>query len=168
MPSCPECVTVTKNNSVSCKSCKRSFHWECTGLKSFEIKRHKDNPYKPWICTHYKENSCFECNLGFPNSNKESICCDVCQHWYHLECSNLSEDDFLQFCDLPNLFWSCPSCKKKTCGQCNLSTYNKQKVNCIVCKDSFHYVCAGIPKTNSSTKMFDTENWICNSCVKLF
>ena len=48
----------------------------------------------PWLC----------CKCGSDISDKESIGCDSCMEWVHLECAKLKK--------IPKTkFWYCPSCK---------------------------------------------------------
>ena len=93
---CKECASAAcDNDSTSCHKCKKLYHWHhCSGLSDYNIKLHKNNPYKPCWCGPCIDKYCFQCSKTFKDDNLDSICCDRCSFWYHRECSQLSEDEF--------------------------------------------------------------------------
>ena len=155
---CKWCVNVVcDDDSISCHRCEKKYHWICTSLSDYEIKLHRKNPYKPWRCEYCRENFCKHCDRSFA-TDLESICCDKCSFWYHFDCSNLSEIQFKQLSDNPDLPWTCSPCKRILCVNCNSSTHNKPRITCCLCHKLYHNVCVGLPK---SLKQSD---WLCNSC----
>ena len=150
---------VSDNDHICCQKCRKKHHWTCSKLSSYEIKLHKKNPYKPWRCDTCKEKYCKKCEKCFRPDNYESICCDNCSFWFHSTCSELGEDEFQYHSNNPDSTWFCPPCKGKLCICCKISTFRKSKVNCSVCNNLYHTVCAGLPKSKN-----DDSDWICHPC----
>ena len=92
---------------------KKIYHWTCSNLSNYEIKLHKKNPYKPWRCVSCVDRYCIDCNKTFSDVNLDSICCDKCSFWYHLNCSGLGVHDFEYLCNNSAMSWTCPPCKQK-------------------------------------------------------
>ncbi len=115
------------------------------------------NPYKPWRCVLCTEKYCFQCNKTTDNS--DSICCDKCSFWFHFKCSKLKLHEFNNLCNNSDQPWNCPPCIQKYCTRCNISTHNKPKTTCCLCKSLFHNVCVGLPKVK-----YDNSDWLCSSC----
>ena len=105
---------------------------------------------------------CIHCNRIFSVDNLDSVCCDKCSYWFHLECSNLNVNEFVHLCNSPDKSWTCPPCKHKMCVRCSVSTHNKPKISCSLCKNLYHNVCVGLPKSMKNTP--DTPDWFCNAC----
>ena len=157
---CKKCVApVCDDDSIGCQKCKKIYHWSCSDISEYNIKLYKRNPYKPWRCPSCTDKFCIQCDKAFPDDNLDSIFCDKCCYWYHRDCSELGPKEFEYLGNSPNVPWSCPPCKKKICVKCNISTFRKPKINCSLCKNVFHNVCAGLPK--SATQSSD---WFCTTC----
>ena len=70
---CQVCTSVVCDDFISCPKCKKSYHWDCSDLTKFEIKLHKNNPYKPWRCNPCKDKYCKQCDKVFSENNYESF-----------------------------------------------------------------------------------------------
>ncbi len=157
MKVCKQCTTaVYDDDPLSCQKCKKVSHFTCTRLSDYEIKLYKKNPYKPWRCATCVDKYCFHCNKT--TDNLDSICCDKCSFWFHQDCSNLEMHEFELFCNTPEKSWTCPPCKQKLCVRCNISTHNKSKTSCCLCKNLYHNVCAGLKSKNH------VSDWLCGIC----
>ena len=54
---------------------------------------------------------CCICNRDVMN-NHRAIACDHCMSWVHANCDTmLEQEDYVEFCDNPQLAYLCPSCK---------------------------------------------------------
>ena len=158
---CKECaIAVCDDDFIVCQKCKIPYHWTCSKLSSYEKKLHLKNPYKPWRCSFCIEKYCIHCSKS--TDNLDSISCDKCSYWYHLECSQLKTVEFEHMRNSPAETWTCIPCKRKLCVKCNLSTHNKPKTICCLCKNIFHNVCVGLPKSK-----IDHTGWFCDPCRKL-
>ena len=157
---CKECaIAVCDDDSIACLKCKKAYHWACSHLTDYEIKLHLRNPYKPWRCVSCVDKYCIHCNKILSIDNLGSVCCDKCSFWFHHECSGLDEHDFEHLCNTPDVLWTCPPCKQKICVRCNISTFNKPKTTCCLCKNLYHNVCVGLPKSKSNV-----SDWFCGRC----
>ena len=165
MPNCNSCKAPLQsdNDFLGCDKCRKRYHWHCTGLDKFTIKLHKKNPYKPWRCQICTEKYCFDCNKTFPNNSQDSICCDKCSNWYHLNCTEVSPKEFEYHCDNPTAKWICHKCTNNLCKKCDSSFYHKPKIKCCVCKYNYHFSCVKIPQTHKNDENFK-KNWICQTC----
>ena len=52
---------------------------------------------------------CVVCSVGV-KSNQKGICCDSCDRWIHLKCTNHSLSEYNAFCENPSLPYYCPDC----------------------------------------------------------
>ena len=152
------CLISEKNadDFISCSKCKKKFLWNCTNLNDYEIKLHKNNPYKPWWCKICLEKYCKKCKKIFPESNCTSISCDKCLYWYHLTCTCLEIAEFEYFQNNPTSNWNCKSCLEKNCKKCNLGTKFKKSIKCNICLNKYHIKCVGV--TDPS------PDWKCRDC----
>ena len=70
------------------------------------------------------------------------ICCSICNVWHHLNCTDLSREEFLQHTRNKNLYWECPKCVVYRCGKCSTVL---GKCGCILCNHFnkwFHKRCS--------------------------
>ena len=68
------------------------------------------NTYMPYSCPSCKVD--VKC--------VDSICCDKCNKWHHLKCTELSVSDF-EIYTLQKCFeWFCDSCKNDYCNKCEI------------------------------------------------
>lgn len=54
--------------------------------------------------------------------------------------------------------WGC-------CADINSSDINKEHINCIRCKKSFHFACQAIPEISADSEAY--RKWKCSSCISL-
>ena len=64
------------------------------------------------------KDTCLICKLtckSVPSNTKGSVCCSVCQHWYHPECAGVTDEEFqmcLKWKDLKGSdIWTCTACE---------------------------------------------------------
>ena len=164
---CHECKSPVPNepDHLSCDKCKKSYHWQCTKLEKHIIKLYKKNPYKPWRCPSCVDKYCIDCNKTFPENNLDSINCDKCSYWYHLNCSELSDQEFKSFLSNPSKKWVCKPCIKKYCKKCDISVHHKSKISCCLCHHTFHFSCVNLPA--SSKNDGTTDSWLCQNCTQI-
>ena len=94
--------------------------------------------------------TCGKCN-DIVFDNHKSICCDICNCWYHFKCSSLRNADFLSYCENIDKKWFCPSCTKGSLPFQSLS--DKQFGKCV----------GTIPQTEFTSNIFSfTKN--CSVC----
>ena len=65
---------------------------------------------------------CLKCSK-FVTNNQNGICCDICDHWFHLKCSSLSKHT-LSLLKTKNETWMCKFCHSSTFPFHNLDNYN--------------------------------------------
>ncbi|XP_015936940.1 uncharacterized protein LOC107462791 [Arachis duranensis] len=62
-----------------------------------------------------KGNYCPVCLKVYRESESTPmVCCDICQHWVHCQCDNISDEKYQQFQVDGNLQYQCPTCR----GEC--------------------------------------------------
>ena len=71
--------------------CDSWFHLSCTNLNFNEFLSHCDNFTLSWACSTCDNNThCAKCKIEFiPNSLQKNICCDYCDKYFHLKCTDL-------------------------------------------------------------------------------
>ena len=128
------------------------------------LKLHKKSikPYRLNTCT---ENFCIQCEKSLKYRSQGGVSCDKCYYWFHLECTDLTKDQFDKFSCDESLIWNCHRWIKNTCSSCSLSTHNKPKVQCFACNFNFHARCAGIQPKALSTTPNNYHLWTCQSCI---
>ena len=52
---------------------------------------------------------CKKCLITIPE-NRDSICCDICGQWYHVNCSGLTIKIFKNICKNNDSIWFCTYC----------------------------------------------------------
>ena len=110
---CIECKLdfIKKKNCIACNDCNSWFHSSCAKLSDQEFFSFCNDNTLRWVCSVCKQNShCHKCNIRF-KSNDNSICCDLCQKFYHLRCSRLTKKYFfgLSYSDES---WFCRPCNE--------------------------------------------------------
>ena len=118
---CPQCVQVVNGNSICCDKCNKWYHSNCTNLTEHEFQTHLKNKYKNWKCESCIDKYCNRCNKTFPASNFDSICCEKCERWYHINCTNLTSSAFNDYCNNKDKNWKCNTCILKFCRKCVLT-----------------------------------------------
>ena len=72
---------------------------------------------------------CPSCSKSVLN-RQNSICCDICDNWYHLKCCrNLSKASFLNIVSNPDSVWFCVSCLINIFPFSNLNTSQLLKIH---------------------------------------
>ena len=46
---------------------------------------------------------------------QKSICCDICNRWFHFKCSKLTNDELKFFVENSDKVWRCPYCEIYRC-----------------------------------------------------
>ena len=156
MPKCPECCVPLNPNDdkIQCDRCSKNFHYPCTQLESHIIKLHKKNPYKPWRCQKCVDKYCIHCDKTFPENYQDGICCDKCLQWYHPHCSGLTNAEFEHHTKNPLESWKCQKCIDRFCKKCDSNVFRKAKINCCLCKYTFHFLCANVPNSYKENEIF--------------
>ena len=105
----------------------------------------------PYICPY--------CRARVPE-NCNSISCDYCRKWCHLECTDLSESQFEIFSKDKSFEWACSNCERNICNKCNILTKDNTRIKCDKCDKNYHLRCAGLSKT----AFIPTTQWYCYQC----
>ena len=99
-----------------------------------------------------------------PCNNKvktvDSICCDNCEKYYHLECSGLTNAQFDIYVADKDFTWYCKDCIEDCCRKCDIIIRRGGKIKCDLCAKSYHLRCAG----HSKTSLIPNETWYCYQC----
>ena len=166
MSVCPECNLPNDNDDPNCEKCKKRYHWLCTHLEKYDIKLHKQNPYKTWRCPTCIDKFCKNCDQIFPDNYQESIECAKCQNWYHFHCSDLTVDEFFSYLPENSDDWLCKKCVEKMCKKCGKNIYKQNKIKCSNCQFCFHSnSCAKIPKNEKNS--LSSKSWLCQKCLHI-
>ena len=166
MSVCPECNLPNDIDDLNCEKCKKRYHWLCTHLEKYDIKLHKQNPYKTWRCPTCIDKFCKNCDQIFPDNYQESIECAKCQNWYHFHCSDLTVDEFFSYLPENSDDWLCKKCVEKMCKKCGKNIYKQNKIKCSNCQFCFHSnSCAKIPKNEKNS--LSSKSWLCQKCLHI-
>ena len=101
----------------------------------------------------------------------DSICCDRCNKWHHLNCTNISKYEFTAHTRNKYKEWKCDSCIDKYCNRCS-KTFpgsNCDSICCDKCNCWYHLLCSAL--TTNEFKFYLTNKdkaWKCNSCLGKF
>ena len=110
----------------------------------------------PYVCPY--------CRTRVPEDGN-SISCDYCRKWCHLQCTDLSESQFEIFSKDKSFEWACSKCVTNICNKCNILTKDNTKIKCDKCNQNYHLRCAGLSKTAFiPTTMTGTTIWYCYQC----
>ena len=89
--------------------------------------------------TTYKCKNC-KTQIGL---RAKSICCDICEHWFHFKCSKISKDLFLKHVTNSQLTWRCQDCTIYRCGKCSKVIGKSQaSICCDICNKWLHLRCS--------------------------
>ena len=107
---------------------------------------------------------CVKCNK-FISEQSNSICCDDCDHWFHMRCSQLKLVEFKTFVNNSDLKFTCEYCINYKCGKCCQPVFDHQNgIFCNACSKWFHLRCSKLSLIQyhelSNTKI----DWICTNC----
>ena len=92
-----------------------------------------------------EKTKCPKCQK-YISENCNSICCDKCNHWFHLHCSRLKLlRDFKTFVENPNQSFVCKFCLNYKCGKCDKPVFEYQNAMCCdLCSLWHHLKCSKI------------------------
>ena len=111
-----------------------------------------------------KNVNCSKCTkVVYENSN--CICCDDCQNWFHLRCTNLNLKEFNKFTKDSSLTFCCDFCTNYKCGKCNKPVFDNQ--NAIYCNSCFlwyHVRCSKLSLIHYHELSRSSESWTCTNC----
>ena len=102
---------------------------------------------------------CPTCKVRVPEVG-DSISCDNCRKWHHLECTDLTKFQFEIFTHDKSFEWICTKCVKNSCKKCNILTKQGTSIQCDKCENNYHLGCAGLSKT----AYIPTTLWYCYQC----
>ena len=102
---------------------------------------------------------CPACKARVPEDG-DSISCDYCINWHHLQCTDLNPAQFEIYARDKSFEWVCNYCVVNTCHKCNILTKDCSKIQCERCEQKYHLRCAGLSKT----AYIPTTSWYCYQC----
>ena len=106
------------------------------------------------------------CNIEFPaNDNVEAIECSYCNKWFHLSCTELTNEQFEVFQKVKSFSWACAHCDKhERCKKCEILTERRgTKIQCDKCDNLYHLHCVGLSKTSFIPNRTECP-WYCYQC----
>ena len=133
-------------------------------MSNNEFTTHIKNKYKEWKCDSCINKYCKKCNKSLHNTDTDSICCDKCNYWYHLPCSNLSASEFKCYIDNTNKIWKCNSCINLICKKCDITLFKKENILFNICKNKYHLKCSGLTKDFFKKIKNKEDAWNCRNC----
>ena len=109
---------------------------------------------------------CPKCNLTSWH-NTRSICCDSCNEWFHLKCTNFTTQQFRDLSTNVEKEWVCDTCNS-TCNTCaKIVNYRQNSIFCNACNKWIHLKCSGLTKVQFiDIGKNKTENWYCKICLR--
>ena len=76
---CRKCLKVfSKQDCISCTTCKKWFHFKCSNLNSNDFLEHVKDEGKKWECKYCIANKCKRYDK-IVHYRHNSICCDLCE-----------------------------------------------------------------------------------------
>ena len=199
---CGKCNRAVRSNQrgICCDQCDRWFHIRCSNISNDDYTLLSNNS-ETWVCLsctsltehgqsqqHLQEPErlpCSRCNRAV-RSNQRGICCDQCNRWFHIRCSNISTEDYTLLSSNSET-WVCLSCTSLTeqgqsqqhlqepesenehsrfpCGHCcRLVADHHRGICCDQCNRWFHIRCANITYPEYTRLSNNSESWICIVC----
>ena len=101
---------------------------------------------------------CPSCRARVPDYS-DSISCDYCRKWFHLDCTDLTKQQFEILTRVKSFEWFCSKCESEKCNKCNILQHGT-KIQCSKCEKKYHLRCAGLSKT----AYIPTTAWHCYLC----
>ena len=95
-------------DSMVCNECNYKLHLQCSVLKKSEFKKYTQNRiiYLCQYCMYYK---CGQCKHHVYEAQNK-ISCTKCNILFHLKCTNITKNRFLELKNNPDLTWLCKPC----------------------------------------------------------
>ena len=111
---CLKCqkVVYEDQNSLSCDECNKWIHLKCSRLKRKEFKLFTTNSELIFTCDFCKYYRCGKCQKHVYD-HQNSICCDNCDVWTHLKCTNLTLKEYNKHKIGFEKSWFCIPCKNE-------------------------------------------------------
>lgn len=110
--------------------------------------------------------NCIKCMNPFLD-NQDSICCDECDGWLHLSCSQLTFKQFSTLSSTDNPFYCPACCLKMECPTCSkICKVGQSSIFCNSCEHWVHEKCSAV--TPSDFLKFSNSDLIFNCCNCLF
>ena len=106
------------------------------------------------------------CNEQFPRDDDiEAIECSYCNKWFHLSCTDLTNEQFQVFQKVKSFLWACSHCDEhERCKKCEILTERKDtKIQCDKCENLYHLHCTGLNKTSFIPDRTECP-WYCYQC----
>ena len=135
---------VNNSNCICCDSCDQWIHKKCSGLSIFQFMQLSDDPSSSWLCGvclcgilsfgHLDDISfnnilnAVDCKIcPKPILDDDSICCDICQAWLHINCADLTYKNFKKLSKDVSTPWYCKTCTRSIFpfGQLNNKTLER-------------------------------------------
>ena len=109
--------------------------------------------------------NCPKCTLEVDG---KSICCDVCNNWYHLDCTTLTKFEFRTHTINKYKTWKCEVCVDKYCNKCGktFSMANINSICCDRCSQWYHQTCTDLTTSEFNQYSENVDKiWKCKSCI---
>ena len=113
------------------------------------------------------EEKCRKC-WGRVGSRHKSICCDICNRWFHFKCSQLSKEEFEDYVLNTHKIWRCSYCQIYRCMKCTRAIKIKQNsICCDVCENWYHLKCTSLSITEFKKlgRLDNNDSWFCKGCI---
>ena len=165
-------IIYENSNSICCDNCDNWFHLKCTKMKLKDFKRFLNNPKLKFICSYCQDFSCPKCNKAV-FSHQNGICCDHCQKWLHLKCTNINKIDYF---NLEGKDWVCSFCFSPPFAHLNDEQFLEMMMDNPLAKfcnhqtsacntDNFSKICSVCTKETRSKKTKLIPCFSCNSLI---
>ena len=100
------CLSIQQEDSICCDGCNLWFHLKCSKLTSPKSKVLINKPALNWYCS-----TCLTCKHCSKIIKGNSICCDICNCWYHAICTGITKR--FETLGKTTKDWHCRSCVKE-------------------------------------------------------
>ena len=117
-------------------------------------------------------------------SNQRGICCDQCDRWHHVACTNLIGEEYARLSNSLES-WVCAACLTLTtrqdqqdtqadsgehdivrlhCAECHrVIQTNFRRICCHQCSQWFHVTCADVCNDRLTN---NRAGWVCQACIR--
>ena len=110
---------------------------------------------------------CPSCKIDVKNKSN-SICCDKCNKWFHLKCTNLRQSEFEIYCIDNSFEWICENCSNDCCNKCEIIfRKHNNAISCDSCEGWFHLKCSGLSKELFKKLAVSDDDWYCTPCKNI-